>query len=316
MKRERLKPAAGRKLRKPLISEEVKKSDNPNRKYKDTVFRRLFSEKDKIIELYNALEGTDYGLDTKVEIKTLESVFFIDRENDLCFTIADRYIVMGEHQSTINPNIPLRDSIYFGRIFEHLVKGDYIYGEKLVKIPTPEFYLMYNGTKDWDTGLLRLSDCFESPAPENSMELVVKVVNVSYNEKSEVLQRSETLMGYSKLISYIQEGLKHELELSEAIDASIKRCINEGVLEKFLRENGREIGNMLYEEVTWENVVKLRSDQAYERGLDEGRKNGILKLIESLQELNADRNKIAEMVREKYDLSENEAKSYMEEYLR
>lgn len=101
-----------------------------NRNYKDTVFRKLFSEKEKLIELYNALEDANYGPDTKVEITTLEDALFVDRKNDLSFTIDDRYVIMAEHQSTEAPNIPLRHVVYMGRTLENLVLSEAIYRKK------------------------------------------------------------------------------------------------------------------------------------------------------------------------------------------
>lgn len=79
----------------------------PNRKYQDTVFHKLFSTKEAALELFNALEGTDYTEDTKIEITTLDNVLYLERKNDLGFTVASSFIFLGEQQSTINPNMPL-----------------------------------------------------------------------------------------------------------------------------------------------------------------------------------------------------------------
>ena len=76
------------------------------RSYKDGVFRQLFNDKEKLIELYNALSGRSYSKDTEIEIVTLEDALFGDIKNDLSFIMVNRFIVMIEHQATVNPNMP------------------------------------------------------------------------------------------------------------------------------------------------------------------------------------------------------------------
>lgn len=91
-----------------------------NRKYKDTLFRRLFSEKKNLLELYNALCDTSYTNENKLEIVTLENAIYMNIKNDVAFLIAD-YLNMFEHQSTKNPNMPLRDLLYIAREYEKLI---------------------------------------------------------------------------------------------------------------------------------------------------------------------------------------------------
>ena len=116
--------------------------------YKDNTFCALFSEKKNLIELYNALSGSSFDMDTPVEIVTLDNTFFGDRENDLSFIIDNRWIVLAEQQSTLCPNIPLRMLVYVARQYENLVFSRDIYSRKLLKIPTPELYVFYNGPQD------------------------------------------------------------------------------------------------------------------------------------------------------------------------
>lgn len=65
---------------------------NTNKKYKDSVFTRYFSDKQKLRLLYNALEGTNYGEETEINIITLEDVLFMNQKNDICFTIDNKFI--------------------------------------------------------------------------------------------------------------------------------------------------------------------------------------------------------------------------------
>lgn len=117
----------------------------PKHTYKDNTFCTLFSDKENLIELYNALSGSDYDMDTPVEIVTLDDAFFGDRENDLSFIIDHKWIILTEQQSTLCPNIPLRMLVYIAREYEKLVFSREIYSKKPVKIPTPELYVFYNG---------------------------------------------------------------------------------------------------------------------------------------------------------------------------
>lgn len=295
-------------------------TDNANRTYQDTVFRRLFSTKEKLIELYNALENTNYGPDTPVEITTLEDVFYIDRKNDLGFILADRFIVLAEHQATIAPNIPLRQLGYIGRTFERFLKDIQIYGTRLQKIPAPEFYVLYTGDTPWNKDNLRLSDSFSAPPPENSMELVVKVIDLSYNEDNEILKRSSTLEGYSRLLYYIKTQVKDGIALGEAIKVSILRCQEEGCLAEFLRENDREVQSMLFQEITWEEFAELRAKEAAEDSFEEGLKQGvqlggIRTLIQDNLEEKVSHERIIEKLMKRFSLVREDAEKYLNQEL-
>ncbi len=113
------------------------------RNYKDSIFRKLFNNKAAIIDLYNALSGSDYPPDTYVKIVTLDNVIFGDRKNDLAFMIENRFIILIEMQSTVNPNMPLRFLVYIAKEFEKLFFSQQIYSSTLVSIPTPEIYVFY-----------------------------------------------------------------------------------------------------------------------------------------------------------------------------
>ncbi len=84
-----------------------------NRQYKDTVFRMLFSEKENLLSLYNAVTGNAYQNADDLKIVTLENAIYMGMKNDLAFML-ETNIYLYEHQSTLNPNIPLRDLIYIG----------------------------------------------------------------------------------------------------------------------------------------------------------------------------------------------------------
>jgi len=155
--------------------------EKPQRNHKDSTFCLLFSEPQRAIELYNAVTGENLPPDTELTYTTLKNAIYIDRNNDLSFVINDRYLVMSECQSTINMNIPMRCLGYVNRTLENLVGREGLYGRHLVKFPAPEFYMFYVGKEPWSCRTLRLSESFLVKPKENSLELVVNLINLNYN---------------------------------------------------------------------------------------------------------------------------------------
>ncbi len=230
--------------------------------------------------MYNALEGTDYGPDTKINITTLNEVFFIDRRNDLSFVIDTHYVVMAEQQSTKCRNMPLRLLGYAARTLEKMVPDTAIYSTVLQKFPIPEFYVIYTGEDSWEDRILRLSDGFlrqsdDEEIPENSLELVVKIINVGYNEHNEVIKRSKTLEGYSRLIHYIKENRKKGMRAEEAVDAAIDRCVDEEFLVEFLKDK-KEVSKMILgNNITMEEYGQVQRENGRLEGLEAGRAEGL-----------------------------------------
>ena len=265
-------------LLQETLNAESRIGEMPRRNHKDSTFCLLFSEPARAIELYNAVTGENLPPDTELTYTTLANALYIDRNNDLGFVIQKRHLVMSECQSTINWNIPMRCLGYVSRSLENLSGKEGLYGSKLVKFPAPEFYLFYVGNETWDTKTLKLSDSFQAPPKENSLELVVNFVNLKYNEDNEILQRSPSLLGYSKLLHYIKTAAKENGgDLKSAIDTSVKQCMEEGLIEDFLRKHSREVTGMLFNEITVEEFAEIRAREAYEDGEKSGEKIGFVK---------------------------------------
>ena len=120
-----------------------------NRELKNSLFIELFSDPERICELYNAIADTEYDKDTLIELNTLTDVFMRGVKNDLSFVIDGKFVVLIEHQSTLNENMPLRILQYIARVYERLTDNRAAYHEKLIKIQTPEFIVLYNGTEPY-----------------------------------------------------------------------------------------------------------------------------------------------------------------------
>ena len=151
-----------------------------NRKIRDTVFCHYMSTEQHLLELGNALKGTQYTDPSSITINTLDGSFYSNIKNDISFLMENLMVVLIEHQTTINPNMPLRFLSYVDELFRRYTQPQQkkIYSSELIKLPTPNFYVFYDGDDDsFDRYTLRLSDAFEIPS--NSLELTVSVYNLA-----------------------------------------------------------------------------------------------------------------------------------------
>ena len=246
------------------------------RNYKDSIFRKLFNNKAAIIDLYNALSGSDYPPDTYVKIVTLDNVIFGDRKNDLAFMIENRFIILIEMQSTVNPNMPLRFLVYIAKEFEKLFFSQQIYSSTQVKIPTPEIYVFYDGAKDIPLeSELKLSDAFIAKCDKLYLELNVRVINVNYEKGAALLEKCRLLSDYSQLVHIAKMNYQRTHDLDTAVSEAVTECMEKDILRSFLKENGGEIMSFLYDMLTKEEMEEIREHDGYVRGLEEGHASGV-----------------------------------------
>ncbi len=249
---------------------------NSNRTYKDSVFSLYMSDTTRLVEVYNAIQGTNYPPNTPVEINTLDDVLYRERINDISFTLDGKYVILIEHQSTINENMPVRMLLYLGRLYEKMLDRRNLYRRRRIPLATPEFLVLYNGKEPYPyESTMRLSDAFISPPHENTAELVVKVLNMRYGENKPILQRSKSLHDYSLFIAKVQENQGKGMELSEAIRQAALYCETNDIMQPFLKKNVSEVENMLLTEWNWDDAMKVEREEGREEGRIEGRKENI-----------------------------------------
>ena len=240
-----------------------------NRQYKDTVFRMLFSEKENLLSLYNAVTGSHYQNAETLKIVTLENAIYMGMKNDLAFML-ETNIYLYEHQSTINPNIPLRDLIYIGIEYQQYLNDKSLYSSKLQKIPAPKFMVFYNGTDAVDDWVeLRLSEAYEHLAGEPDLELKVLMLNVNEGHNKDLMEQCQTLKEYAIYVARVRKYASAQ-NLNDAVERAITECIKEGILVDFLRKNRSEVKmvSILEYDKEWEEK-KLRKAE-YEAGKSDG----------------------------------------------
>ena len=249
--------------------------EKENREHKDSVFVDLFYQdetaKKNLLSLYNALHDTNYEDETIIRKVKIDDVLYKNFKNDISCEVNGLVLVFGEHQSTINRNMPLRCLMYVGRAYEQLVDSKARYRTTLVKIPTPEFYVFYNGEKEQPLEqVLTLSDAFMNPVGENSVELKVKVININSDKAHGILDKCGILREYSQFISMVRKYSEEE----SAIKKAIKECIEKGILADYLKRKGSEVENMLIAEYSYEEDMQVKQEEARQEGIWQGRREG------------------------------------------
>ncbi len=273
------------------------------RTYADSVFRRLFANEKEARDLINLLEGTNFTEDNKIEIQTLDNALFVDKVNDLAFSVDSRLIILIEMQSTINPNMPFRMLQYFSRTLEKLYSNKSFYGSTLVKIHAPEFFVLYNGQREFPAvSTLHLSDAFLTVPGENTAEVVVKVFNIKYNINKELLKEGSTLYQYSRFIDIIRNVSTSTDDIDKALPLIMGQCRSENILIPFLEENGMEAIEMAWGELNWEEYISELKDEA-----ETARKQ-----LEEEQKLREEEQKLREEERKRYEETIKDLRAQLE----
>ena len=273
---------AKRKNRKAAVkkTQRTGASLTANRKYKDTVFRRLFSDRKNLLSLYNAISGTAYENPDDLEIVTLENAIYMGMKNDLAFII-DTNLFLYEHQSTYNPNMPLRDLFYISSEYQKLVDHKSLYSSTQQKVPAPNFIVFYNGTvKKEDCWTNYLSEAYENLTGEPNLELKVITLNINEGHNKELMAQCQTLREYAQYVAKVRE-FAGNTELNAAVELAVNECIQNNILAEFLRKHKSEVIAMSIFEYDKEEEEKKLCEAEYEAGYDEGKKEIIRRMLEA-----------------------------------
>ena len=244
-----------------------------NRKYKDTVFRMLFSDKENLLSLYNAVNRTTYENPDELEIVTLENAIYMGMKNDLAFII-DTNLFLYEHQSTYNPNMPLRDLLYISAEYQKIVDHKSLYSSVLQKISAPYFIVFYNGTeKEEDRWENSLSEAYENLTGEPKLELKVVSLNINEGHNKELMEQCQILREYAQYVGKVRKYRK-EMDLDVAVEHAVDECIRERILKDFLQKNRAEVLKVSIFEYDQEEEEKKLRKAEFEAGYDSGYGSG------------------------------------------
>lgn len=252
---------------------------NYNRNYKDSLFRFIFNNKEAALSLYNAVNDSDYQDADTIEFYTMSDFLYMGMKNDLSFLI-DWNLNIFEHQSTYNPNMPLRGFIYTGSAFKKYIEKNHLdmYASKQLTIPVPRYYVFYNGLKKAeDEVVLRLTDSMVgTDVPEkSSAEFTAHMININAGHSTKMIKRCPLLHQYSLFVAALRENIAEGLPLNDAIESTVTDCINQGVLAELLRAHRAEVTNMLFKEYDSAAHIASEKEISYEEGVQDGIKRGV-----------------------------------------
>ena len=277
-----------------------------NRNYKDTVFRMLFQDRENLLSLYNAVNGTAYEDVDGLVITTLQDAVYMNYKNDVSF-VFDFTLSIYEHQSTVNQNMPLRDLIYVSKVLQGQMKDQDIYSSRQIKLPTPKFVVFYNGTDEQpEKQTLRLSDAYEKQLEEVELELTVTVYNINYGHNQKLLEACQTLKEYAQYVAAVREYAK-EMPLAEAVESAVDSCIRQGILADFLRKNRAEAIEMSIFEYDEEKHLKSEREIWLAEGIAS-------EIVSMGLECGLSKEQVLHRLQAKLNISEQTAKEYFEQY--
>jgi len=258
---------------------------NANPKYKDSLFRFIFKEREELLSLFNAVNDTNYDNPEDLEINTLENAIYMSMKNDVS-CVLDMRMELYEHQSTINPNMPLRDLFYVSKLYEKYIarRNKDIYSRTLIKLPAPKFIVLYNGIDEQpERKVMMLSDAFSVDTGEINLELKVLQLNINPGCNEELKKNCPTLFEYVCYVSKVRKyHLEQKMNLEDAVDLAISECINEGILVDILTNFRSEVKAMSI----YEYDVQLHEKTLVEYGMERGMEQKNIEIIHKLLEEN------------------------------
>ena len=264
-------------------------------KYKDRLFKLVFDRKEDLLSLYNAVNGTHYCNPEDITVNTIKECIYMSMKNDVSFLLCD-VMNLYEHQSSDNPNMPLRGLFYLSMLYRGLFgKHKDLYSSRLISLPTPQFVVFYNGnTNEPDERIMKLSDAYVGKVSGTpALECTVRLLNINYGHNRDIMEKCEKLRGYSLLIKRVKDNFKAGMGREEAVVAAVDSCIEEGILVDILLRHKAEVTSMILAE--YDEVLHINNEKniSFEDGKAEGHAEG---LAEGLARGEAQRQNMAEEI--------------------
>ena len=257
-------------------SEPASSDTNVNREYRSSVFKAYFSIKENCLALYNAVSGNNYGDDADIRIETLENSVFLNIYNDVSFVICCT-INLYEHQSTINPNMALRDLFYISHLYKAIAmrSDNDIYGSRPIRVPNPSFVVFYNGRKDApEDETLKLSDAFEHRTDAPELELTVRFININYGHNQDLMRSCVQLRDYSILCHRVRTNLDSGMDIREAATKAVDSCIDDNIMRDYLVKEKAGVIEMHVLDYNEEKHARSLREEGREEGRAEGLEEG------------------------------------------
>ncbi len=243
-------------------------------KYKDVLFRFIFREPRELLQLYNAMNHTNYTNVEDLIVTTMEDVIYIGMKNDLSFLVANE-LNLYEHQSTLNKNMPLRGLLYLAKMYESYIETFKLnrYQKKLIKLPFPRFVVFYNGEDELaEEVYMRLSEAFDIKTEEPAVECVAKFVNINYGHNKELMDNCRRLHDYSYFVACVRSYIKKGLELRTAVELAVNECIQQGIMDDILVKHRAEVIDMFlttFDKKMYEEALREEGRDEYAKKIEE-----------------------------------------------
>jgi hypothetical protein len=246
----------------------------PERNFKNNLFIDYIGTKENLIEVYNAVSGKDYSPDTEIEINTLKNILYRYRINDISFVIDEKLIVLIEHQSTINENMPLRMLEYITALLTGDIDKKAFYQKKQIKIPRPEFIVFYDGNENYPEHRRELLSKAYIEGDGSTLELAVDVYNINLDKNNDLLEKCKALRDYSTFVAKVYEYEAEGATRKEAMDKTFEYCREYGIMDIYLEKRGGEAVSLLFEQYNYEDELRVVKEEALNEGLSIGEKKG------------------------------------------
>lgn len=261
-----------------------------NRTYKDVLFDMIFSDKKAILELYNAIAQTDYKDESAISVNTIKRAVFLGIENDKSFIIDD-ILNIYEHQSTVNPNMPVRGLMYLSELYRQFIYENEldIYGSKQVALSQPVYIVFYNGErKQPERQIISLRSAFDKNCTIANQFLDFKAVmlNINYGYNQELMNRCRPLKEYAIFVDTIRKYLKIENKPAIAAKKAVQECIEHGILKEILLKEKGVIEDMITicydEEIHKMREAEYNQELGEERGKEIGKQLGKQQIVQKM----------------------------------